>query len=201
MAKIKKKRTKKHCELKRASNTAIYGTMDLLLVFIGGVKETHALDKKTGFPVPIGPTIVKALHSIAFKWHVYLAVLCRSQDGKEYIQSEEMNFIHPYRRELLSDKLNEQHDKLIRTCNPHQILNIGWVASTVPYEFDDSFCYELFNKQGGWGYLAEWEKDKVIAETPLSPICFKCKKFITKTEYQEHCALGRPCKKCRGKQA
>lgn len=198
MSKDKKKRTKKHCELKRASNTAVYGTMDLLLVFIGGVRETHALNKKTGGHCAIGPTIVKALESVAFKWHVYLAVLCRSQTGEEYIQSEEMNFIHPYRRELISHELNDRHDKLIRTCNPAHVLNIGWIASTVPYEFDDKHCDKLFNIQNGWNYLAEWEKDKVIKEAPYQSRCLKCGRITSKSDYYEHGALGRPCKICRG---
>lgn len=194
-----KKRTKKCCKVKRATMMATYGTSDLLLVFVGGTKETHALDKKTGSPVPLGPSIVDSLHSVAFKWHVYLAVFCRSQTGEEYIQSEEMNFPAPYKRRLIQDVLNEKHEALIRTCNPKHILNIGWIASTVPYAFDDKHCDKLFTIQGGWDYLAEWERDKVMKEAPKHPKCPKCHVFIKKTEYYEITAAKKPCFKCQEK--
>lgn len=194
-----KKRNKKNCRMKRATMMATYGTSDLLLVYVGGKRETHALDKKAGTPVHIGPTIADSFHSIPFKWHVYLAVMCRTQTGEEYIQSEEMNFPAPYRRDIIQDMLNKRHDELIRTCNPEHVLNIGWIASTTPHKFDDKHCNKLFTSQDGWDYLAKWEMDKVVKETPNNPRCPKCKKFVKKKEYQEFCYFGKPCSKCEGK--
>lgn len=196
-----KKRNKKNCKMKRAAMMATFGTSDLLLVYVGGKRETHALDKKTGTPVDIGPSIAQSLHTIPFKWHVYLAVFCRTQTGEEYIQSEEMNFPAPYKRDLISGVLNDTHDALVRTCNPQHILNIGWIASTVPYDFDDNHCNKLFIQQEGWDYLAEWEREKIIKEAPKNPKCPKCKRFVKKQDYYENCAFGKPCQKCVEKEA
>lgn len=203
MAKVgsPKKRNKKNCKVKRATMMATFGTSDLLLVFVGGIRETHALDKKKGSPVDIGPTIAQSLHSIPFKWHVYLAVFCRTQTGEEYIQSEEMNFPAPYRRELIQDVLNEKHDSLIRSCNQQHILNIGWIASTVPYEFEDEHCSKIFTIQGAWDYLAEWERAKIIKEAPKHPKCPRCHGFIKKTEYYEITAAKKPCLRCQERSA
>lgn len=154
---MKKKRNKKHCQVKRVTNMATLGTKDMLLVFCGGIKETHAFSKKTLKPVTIGPSIADSLAKLPFKWSVYIAVLCRRQDGQNYIRSEQYNFDVPYHRANIENLLNERHDQLIRTCNSAHILNIGWIASTVPYDIEDSDAINLFDQQDGWDYLAEWE--------------------------------------------
>lgn len=198
MAKSKKKGGKKNCHMKRAQKMAIFGTSDLLLVFVGGKAETYALDKKSGGPVNIGPSIAASLNSVAFKWCVYLAVLCKDQNGQQYIQSEEVKLVHPYKRELLVEMLNEKHRELIKTCNPLHVLNMGWIASTVPYEFEDQHCEKLFNLQGGWKFNAKWEEDKLLAKIPRLPRCPKCKKFVKKSDYRLNCMEGGPCSKCKG---
>lgn len=193
-----KKRTKKNCQLKRLSTMALYGTSDLLLVFIGGKRETYAFDKKELTPVSIGPSIARSLQTVAFKWSLYLAVLCRRQDGQQYTRQRVRKFHSPYSRATIENYLNEEHEKLIKKCNQLHIVNIGWVASTVPYEITDDIAYDLFEKQGGWDYLAEWQKQKLIEDIPRNPRCPECKKFVTKIDYQERCAFGRPCSKCKG---
>ncbi|MGL4518042.1 MAG: hypothetical protein ACRCUH_15285 [Shewanella sp.] len=194
-----KKRTKKNCQLKRLSTMALYGTSDLLLVFIGGKRETCAFDKKELSPVNIGPSIAKSLQTVAFKWSLYLAVLCRRQDGQQYIKQKVVPFFSPYSRETIENYLNEEHEKLIKICNPLHIVNIGWVASTVPFEITDEIADDLFTKQGGWDHIAEWQKQKLIEDMPKNPRCPSCNKFITKSDYQERCAFGRPCSKCEEK--
>ena len=191
-----KKRTKKNCQMKRLANMALYGTSDLLLVFVGGKRETYAFDKKELSPVNIGPSIAQSLQTVAFKWSLYLAVLCRRQDGQQYIKQKVIPFFSPYSRATIENYLNEEHEKLIKICNPLHIANIGWIASTVPYEITDEIADELFTKQGGWDHLSEWQKQKLIEDMPKNPRCPECKKFVTKTDYQERCAFGRPCSKC-----
>ena len=136
---------------------ARYGTSDLLLVYVGGHRKTYAFGKKTLELEPIGPSIAQSLGSVAFKWNVCIAVLCRRQDGQEYIQSSVINFDAPYKRETIETMLNEHHSQLAKTCNKEHIVNLGWIASTVPYEFDDEQTTKLFDKQNGWDYLAGWE--------------------------------------------
>jgi len=158
MAKSKpKKRNKKNSQLNRSTRMARYGTSDLLLVFVGGKKETHVLDKTDGSYVNVGAIIADSFQSIAFKWSIYLAVLCRRQDGQEYIQSEEIHHQQAYRRNILEGKLNRRHEKLIESCNKLHIVNIAWIASTTPYQFNDEYCDKLLTSRDAWSKPSQWE--------------------------------------------
>lgn len=193
-----KKRTKKNCQMKRLSVMALYGTSDLLLVFIGGKRETYAFDKKELSPVNIGPSIANSLQTVAFKWSLHLAVLCRAEDGAPEVVELVRKFDAPYSRATIENYLNEEHQKLIKECETKDIVNIGWIASTVPYEFDEDIVFNLYKKQGGWDYISKLEKQKIIEDMPKNPRCPECKKFVTKIDYQERCAFGRACSKCAG---
>ena len=157
---MKKKRNKKHCQIKRVTNMATLGTKDMLLVFVGGKKETQAFDKKSLGRINVGPTIAESLAKLSFKWSVYVAVLCRRQDGQQYIQSEQYTFDVPYSRATVENMLNEKHEELVKACNPLHVVNLGWIASTVNCDISDALADELFTKQDGWEYLAGWEIEK-----------------------------------------
>lgn len=190
------KRKKKCCGMKRATQMALYGTSDLLFVYCGGKRETEAVDKRTGSPVAIGPTIATSLSTCPFKWHVYLAVLCRRQDGQQYIKSEEVSVKHPYFRNAIEELLNVQHQELVAKCNPLHIVNIAWIASTTPYEFDDEYCDKLFTYKNAWEFMTPHQEEKLKREMAIIPRCVKCKKFVKRSVYQSN---NCHCNKCKGK--
>ena len=135
---------------------------DYLIGYVGGgsVKQNAFIfDKSSGQIIDQFPYLMaKALNDTRFMWQVKIAVLCRRQDGQEYIQSRDIVVEHHYYHHELSDLLNKEHSKLIKETNSEHICNLSWVASTQG-ETDELLFNRIMMDADAWQHLAKWEID------------------------------------------
>lgn len=126
-------------------------TVDDLAVFDYKTMKLHQPDKY----------LLHALATDRFKWSVECAVLCRRQDGEEYLVTQKVVCEQPYTHAELVGVLNDVHRDLIASCNQLHTLNFGWIAMVsdedVPLEKQEA----LYRLLDGFECLTRPEAEKM----------------------------------------
>lgn len=146
------KKRKKFNPLKQAKITADYY---LKHYCVGSVmKQPVKLIYKPRMQiVPMSKQIFSLFSRFRYNWSVYIAAFGIDANGKKYMKSEQMNFKDPYFHAELTDVLNQYHSRLIAEFNPTQLLSVGWLATTYPYDFDEKQAFLLFEKIGAFNFV------------------------------------------------
>lgn len=144
---------------KRMASLASSALRNQAVMFTGGDDGKCSLvDLNTNHVYKPIITIVEALENLPFQWSVLICVLCRGNDGKNYMQSEAYIWGKKYRQKELSFDLNQEHGRLIKSSNPSHLVNICWLAApNYKKEIPESKAWDIFSKDGAFDYLADWE--------------------------------------------
>lgn len=129
------------------------------IIFVAGnnglCQMVEIKTKKTFKP---GVSLAKTITAGRYIWSIYLAVFCRDQTGKEYMQSVVITTKEPCLQCEVQDVLKNHHFKLLDGCNSAHILNVGWLASPIGHDWTEKEAGEIFANMNAWDFVAEWEK-------------------------------------------
>ena len=94
--------------------------------------------------------IADAITHLPHHWSVYLAVFCRDQLGRQYIQSVELKPTTQYKSDALADVMEDHHNELRASCNPAHIIGMGWIGCPLGRSFTDEQADMIFTGMGVW---------------------------------------------------
>lgn len=113
-------------------------------------RVAQLVDGKTGAVIPSTRLLVEAMTHIAYKWHVLIAVLCKTESGEHYMKADQINATDYYKQYELADVLQENHRKLIESTNDKHLFNVVWLASPVQKDWDEKQASQIFDRLGYW---------------------------------------------------
>lgn len=99
--------------------------------------------------------VAHAFCDFSYSWTVYFAVMCRDQEGAQYIKAEEIALSSIYRADQLTSVLEHFCRKLQDGCNTRHLVSSGWIANTSGIALDEARAYELFEKFGAWAQVEQ----------------------------------------------
>lgn len=97
--------------------------------------------------------VADAFCDFAYPWTVYFAVMCRDQQGAQYIKAEEIAVGSVCRADQLTEVLEHFCCELRKGCNTRHLVSSGWIANTSGIGLDEARAYELFEKFGAWAHV------------------------------------------------
>lgn len=100
--------------------------------------------------IAAGRLLAEGICDLPHEWTIYLAVLCRSQTGEQYIKSEEVAPQGQYRAEHLTEVIRHYHDELTATCNPAHIVQRAWIALPYRVTVEEEQAARVFDAVGAW---------------------------------------------------
>ncbi len=99
--------------------------------------------------------VAHAFCDFAYSWTVYFAVMCRDQQGAQYIKAEEIALNSICRADQLTGVLEHFCRELRDGCNSLHLVSSGWIANTSGIALDEARAYELFEKFGAWAHVEQ----------------------------------------------
>ena len=154
------KRSKKFNPMKAAISASNILAKRYMFAMVG--KSEPIILKRDGRrPKSVSNALLAALLDVPQCWSVYLAALLRDNQGRDYVQSIEINLKNRMTQAGLTTDINDMHHQLISETNPRHFVNVGWIASPARLDIDDEQASEIMTKLGGWQTLAKWEADKI----------------------------------------
>jgi hypothetical protein len=158
---------KQNNHLKRAQLIGRQILKDKAVVFIQGLtKAATLLDLKTMQTRLATQNEATFIAKYAWKWAFELSVICRDQNGKEYVSSEPLFCSSAYRQGTpeLIELLNDEHAKFAKTCNQLHFITLAWVARPV-HDGDEVMTpeqlFKFYQSMGAFEYLSKWQADKL----------------------------------------
>ena len=97
-----------------------------------------------------GSVVQIALAEVRHRWSIFLAVLCRDQNGTCYMKSEIIQANEPYLQSELAGVCEDQHRNLILSANENHLINVCWIG--IPYGGDitEAEASKIFDEYGYW---------------------------------------------------
>jgi len=159
---------KSNSSMKRKQLIARAMLKDLCVAMVMDGKETHCqvFNYKTAKEVPATQVLANTIANLPWQWYIECSVVCRDQQGKEYVVSEPVYCESAYRQNdpRLSAFLNTHHVKFYKKQNAMHVITLAWVAVPnlgkqveLPIETLDKIYTEL----GAFENLSKWELDKL----------------------------------------
>lgn len=153
MAKKKSKRAGKHDLYKRYERTAL-GTVKRYNLAISysylNNQYSRLIDDKNMVGLRPAPLLIDMLTKIRYKWGVTIAALCVDQEGRKYMRSEFIKANEPYLQSELADYLEDEHERLLESCNRSHLVNATWIASPIGREYTEKEAFDIFEALGSW---------------------------------------------------
>ena len=155
-----KKRNKKHNPMKAAISASNVLAKRYMFAMVG--KSEPVILTRTGKrPKSVSNALLSALLDVPQHWSVYMAALLRDNQGRDYVQSIEINLKNKMTQAGLTTDINDMHHELLNETNPRHFVNVGWIASPARLDIDDEQASDIMTKLGGWDTLAKWEADEI----------------------------------------
>jgi len=107
-------------------------------------QNTHLFSIKTAKQINPSDIITKALKTVQYKWSVFIAVFCRDQFGKEYMQGSWVFADQPYYHGDLIDHVAGYLDGIVSDANKQHIVDIGWLSVLNGKELDHKHVEKIF---------------------------------------------------------
>ena len=152
-----KKRIKKHSNEGQYRRVCEVILRDTALVLTGNDNLVTLTSIKKRRPITLEPLIYKAIKNVPYQWSVYIAVFCRDQLGRRYINSQWINAQSRYYQRDLIGVLNENHRQLLDSANQLHVLNYGWVAIPSGGVITDEHANALMELYQPWDSQTQWE--------------------------------------------
>ncbi|WP_286237939.1 hypothetical protein [Neptuniibacter halophilus] len=146
-------RRSKYNKQKRLRRTAaaVLRHNHVAAAFVGGNNGySHMVNHKSRLTITPDQTLIDVMTELSFKWSTLIAVMCCDEFGQHYMKSEHVDIDIPLKQNELALHLNDMHFDLIKACNDKHIINVGWISSPFPIEWDEGQASEIFEKLGGW---------------------------------------------------
>ncbi len=148
---------KKHNPIKRYHAIAKAKLKNKIVTFLVNGTPYAELRTKEGKLLNITQDTVDILEKVPHRWSVVCVVLCKSEIGDIYLQTQMLPTTSKYYKRDLTELCNATHQRLVKEANSNHLVTAGWVASPEPREFSDEYLLALFEHLGAWKYLAKWE--------------------------------------------
>lgn len=110
----------------------------------------YLVDFETGRMLRHGVHVAEAVCDLAHRWTVFLGVMCRDQNGKEYLSSSEFTTTGIHKADQLTETIEEQYLALVDSCNPKHVVCSGWVANPCQVSLTNEQATRLFETNHGW---------------------------------------------------
>lgn len=156
MAKAIRKKNNNTKRMQRLGNAVMKNVAVFFL--LGGNESCELVDLKRMTKFSATPALARTIENGEYKWTIFCAVFCRSQDGEQYMKSLVVNSTSPCKQALLGDLLIEQHTELLNECNKSHVITVGWMASPTSIDWTEKLGGDVFDKMGAWKNLAQWEQ-------------------------------------------
>jgi len=131
----------------RAERIQRASVKDCAVMWFGGADFNYCINMKTGRRVRVTELIESAYNKLHFKWSVLLMVF--GSVGKDkYQKAVQVRTSEPLLMRQLQPYLEEHHRTLIETVPDTQLHNIGWIARTDCYEWDEEAAFKILEKYG-----------------------------------------------------
>lgn len=171
------KRTKKYNpnKHKRIVGAGALKASNLVLFYCVGFGSRHVklLSLKDFSLNDPTQTIYSAIADSRHHWYYTLFVLCRTQQGEEYVRTWYPDFVDPQTRKPITDTLEvshrvaaasmeQPHRKAIKEkINPLHIITTGWITCPYNRRVEPKEISDLADKYGIWAnYLSQWEQEQ-----------------------------------------
>ena len=162
-----KKRNKKYNPHRTAIHFAKSYTKNFAMVWAGTL-DAKIYNIKNNSKAILTQAKMDALTKVAHKWQVHVTVLLRDNNGRDYIQTQELRFTQEYYSEFIGDVINDTMIDLRNSCNQQHIVNVGWVATTSDKDISDKAISEMMTDAGAWDFLSPIEaKEKEVNERAI----------------------------------
>ena len=156
-----RKRNKKYNPAKTITAEARRYSKDKAVIFtLAGDKKSSLISLRTLDEVNADLSRCMMISDSHLNWHVTLVVFGRDVAGNNILRFDTAKAPYLCKQEWLTESLNSAHVELLDEFNGKHIdcfVNVGWLATTMEYEFTEGQIVEAFDKFGAWDYLAKWE--------------------------------------------
>lgn len=153
---MSKQRNKKYSPYAQAQKAAI-AFMSRKAVVWAGTKQATVFSISSMKPHAITRTEALAITEVQHVWSVYLLVMCRDHNKRDYLQVYPITPIQS-KVEFISDSVQEELKKVVKLQNENHVVNIGWVCTTNRTELTDEQLDKMMTGIGGWEFLAKHEQ-------------------------------------------
>lgn len=162
------KRKRKYNPLKRAIRLAQTAGKNYAVVWFAGTKEDNSRamiwDLKHDGPV-LYPTsdLIEVLFQYPYNWAVDLLTFGRTQQTKEeYCQV--LSTIPVFvKHEQISKSVLAHMEKHIKSANPLQLVNRGWICNTTGNNLTDNEIQRIATYYDVWNFETILERDARLA--------------------------------------
>ncbi|HAC66468.1 MAG TPA: hypothetical protein DCP19_00480 [Pseudomonas sp.] len=97
--------------------------------------------------------VATAFCDFSYSWTVYISVLCRDQQGTQYIKSEEIALANICRAEQLTEVLEHFCCKLRDGCNTKHIVGTAWIADPCGVSLSEEQAAHIYDVIGAWAHV------------------------------------------------
>lgn len=158
-----RKKHNAHKRLRRVANSMLRQN-HVATVFVGGNNGySHLVNHKTQQIITPSPSLVESMTKLGFQWSTFIAVMCKDEFGQEYMKAQQFDIDQQLKQSELAEYLNDQHFGLIKSCNSNHLINVGWISSPFPIEWEEKQVSEIFGLLGGWGKVPIQLMEKEVA--------------------------------------
>ena len=133
------------------------------LVVRAGHRETLTIISTEGDVVKPIPAVAKRLAVIPLSWNITCIVVCRDQQGEQYVICQEVPSKDgkPRAFRAMRRELDEHHTNLINGANDLHYITFGWIASPDGYGVDNDSAYYVMETLGAFDRASKWEIEKL----------------------------------------
>lgn len=160
---MRKSRYNKQKRLRRVAEAVLKQSHVAAVFVVGNNGFSHMVNHKNQQLITVDQTLSDIMTKLPFKWSTLIAVTCKDTFGKEYMKAEQIDIDMPLKQSELADYLNEQHQALIENCNSNHIVNVAWISSPFPMDWDENVASKIFEKLNGWKAVAIELREQEIA--------------------------------------
>ena len=154
---------KRHTSTKRRDLIARASTKDLAIAMVlGSTKYCTVVNIKTGKEIMVDRQRADLIVNTPWQWNIECSVICRKQQGQEYVVSEAIQCQSRYRQSdpRLNDFLNEHHRSFLAKQNPMHVITLAWIAvPNLTTEVPMPMLEKIYRDLGAFEHLSKWESD------------------------------------------
>ena len=101
-----------------------------IAMVLGEAKYCTVMNYKSCNEVKVSQQVAELIAGLPWKWYFECSVVCRDQQGNEYIVSETVHCESAYRQSdpRLNEFLNTHHKAFLAKQNNLHVITLAWVA-------------------------------------------------------------------------
>jgi len=149
--------------LKRLSEKTRHIVSEHLLVYIPFMEEAIQPYNKYGKEVNFVPDTVKLVENTPMRWSISCYVLCRDQNGDEYMKPFVAVSPYPCKRTQMMESMADAFMEHVKKQNQLHVLTVAWIATTIGNEPTDEMADKIFSDLDVWGeFVTDYEEERKV---------------------------------------